>query len=169
MKKLIILLFFVSFAAQAQRGRVVPGDSIYGNKAKFNNIEYTIVDQPLIDAYDDWFWVDTNATATLGIIRESSVVIDPFVRNGGASTPGGSYNNWNAWWDNYFIPEGSPFRFAGEFIYEFSEFTGLSNHFWVVPRTRPEGRSSLSLLSDGQTIEIWRLGYGSLIFPHPNE
>ena len=150
MKNLIILLFFVSFAAQAQ---VQVTDSVYVengiNKARFTGTVYQIVDEPLYDSYDEYFWVDVaTVNQTLNRYHSGALRIS-WLANIGINPEGDS---WSLWWSENTVQEDQQMRINGAHA-RMSEFAYNSDDFIIV--SFPE---ILDAIESDQLIEFWRLG-----------
>ena len=166
MKNLIILLFFVSFAAQAQYTRVQYGDSIYGNKVKFNNIEYTVPSgDALLAEVNDLLWIPAGTVSATNPGRFPNYrVITPLPADG--QTLWGS--TWSDWWnisvnDNTFWGPSNPVRIGG-IVFEYdgwADYTGFprpSFNLIISNRDRDVVPFRGAEVEVGDVIYIWRLG-----------
>ena len=150
MKKLLLLLLFASFWAQAQ---IQVTDSVYVengiNKARFTGTVYQIVDEPLYNSYDDYFWVDAaTVNQTLDRYHDYAMRISWLPANG--NTPDG--HTWRLWWERNGLTEDQQMRINGAH-HRFSEYTYSGNDFII--GSHPE---LLDAIESGQLIELWRLG-----------
>ena len=164
MKNLIILLFFVSFATQAQYTRLQPGDSIYGNKVKFNNIEYTVpANDAFLTAVNDVFWIPaaTVSSITHAYTHNADLVVTPLSGN----DPSG--RSWSDWWSNGTIgPYGYRLLYAdlsvrvgNNVIYSVGENGIRSTSFTTTPRFiehRSNNYFNRDEMSVGDRLYLWR-------------
>ena len=151
MKKLLLLLLFVSFAAQAQ---IQVTDSVYVengiNKARFTGTVYQIVDEPLYNSYDDYFWIDAGTVYQIkNRYNPNTIRISHFPISG--NTPDG--RSWALWWDTTAIQEDQQLRIDGDHC-RISEFAYDGSGDFIIGST-PE---ILDALETDDIIEFWRLG-----------
>ena len=166
----------MSFAAQAQYTRVQYGDSIYGNKVKFNRVEYTV---PSGDAFltevSDLFWVPTSTITSHSNRFSSQVEVTVSPLSGDA--PSGI--SWSDWWSGNITSasgsrrflEDSSFRLGDEVILSTGEEGIRSTTFILSPRFI-ENRSGVHFnrddVTDGDRVYVWRWSDGVLLWNLPN-
>ena len=159
MKNLIILLFFVSFAAQGQEHQVRFGDSIYRGKVKFANIEYEVVDTPYLDRAEDYFWSNAGYAGVVVSRGENFVRINPSPIG---SAPDG--RRWGTLWGDGLIPEDTSVRVNGRYYYvlESTDTRPLLN---LIERAYPNSSgcfdsSCVRGLPAFESLEVWRFTDG---------
>ena len=166
MKKLLLLLMFVSFAAQGQVNQIRYGDSIYGNTVKFRDIEYQFVENdPLKQDYEDYFWIEVGTVNAINpgpFSPPSWFRVSPSASST-LTVPGGGLAS--EWWNTVsfrhilqpvkFIREGSDdLHFEIDGFYNRPEFI-------IVQRSidrRAGSPTTYDLVRNGDVIKMWRPG-----------
>ena len=156
MKNLIILLFFVSFAAQGQEHQVRFGDSIYRGKVKFANIEYEVVDTPYLDRAEDYFWSNAGPVGLVRNRAEHFVLVTPSPIG---RTPDG--RQWGTLWGDGLIPDDTSVRVNGRHYYVIEKAESRPN-LYLIERAHPNssGCFTPSCVQNFQSLEVWRFADG---------